>query len=87
MSDYLDNNFDITTGTVVPSEEKTFAHNPAVSLTGVGMDEIPINEVGSMPNITGVEQNEIITATSEPEVSYSYLQPKKVIEKRYNLKK
>lgn len=87
MSDYLDNNFDITTGTVVPSEEKTFAHNPAVSLTGVGMVEIPINEVGTMPSITGIEQNEIIPATSETEASYTYLQPKKVIVKRYKLKK
>lgn len=87
MIDYLDNNFDITTGTVVPSEEKTFTHNPAASLTGVGMAEILINEVGTMLSITGVEQNEITSTTSETEASYTYLQPKKVIVKRYKLKK
>lgn len=87
VSDYLDNNFDITTGTAVPSAEKAFAHNPTISLTGVGMAEIPINEVGAMPSITGVEQNEIIPTTSETEASYTYLQPKKVIVKRYKLKK
>lgn len=87
MSDYLDNDFDITTGTVVPPEGKTFPHIPAGLLTGVGMAEIPINEVGFMPSITGVEQNEIIPATSETEASYTYLQPQKVKVKRYKLKK
>lgn len=72
---------------MIPSEEKAFAHNSSVSLTGVGMAEIPINDVGAMPSVTEVEQNEIILPTSDTEASYSYLQPKKVIVKRYKLKK
>ena len=51
------------------------------------MAEILINEVGTMLSITGVEQNEITSTTSETEASYTYLQPKKVIVKRYKLKK